>query len=97
MVSSLLQWQTQLFTCIVQTSIGRQVAWTNYLRTLLEPGRIYKFFGLAANRYFIVAEQNIFAGREGPAEGEGEGRPLSVAWFELHATTGQGFMISRMP
>ncbi len=37
-----------------------------------------------------ASKEKVFAGREGLAEGEGEGRPLSVAWLEKEATTGQG-------
>ncbi len=59
-----------------------QVAWSNYLRTLLKVECVYRFLDLQAGLYFIIAEHKSFANREVATKDAAIGRPLSVAWLE---------------
>jgi hypothetical protein len=71
-------------------TLEHQVAWSNYLRSLLKVGCMYSFFSLRVGHYFMIAEHKIFAGREMLTEDAAVGRPLSIAWFEKKDTSALG-------
>ena len=43
-----------------------------------------------------IAENNSVPGREGRAEGDAIGRPLTAAWFEQREETEEGYVIRRV-
>jgi hypothetical protein len=67
-----------------------QVAWSNYCRGLFRVGGIYKFTELQHDRFFLVAENKSFAGRETRRVDEAQGRTLSIVWFEKDVAIAAG-------
>ena len=59
-----------------------QAAFGHYLRFLFLPKAFYAFTLLSAGRFCLVAENKSLPGREVPSEGDANGRPMTVAWFE---------------
>ena len=56
-------------------------AFSNYVRFLLDPGKMYRLTALNANRYVYVTENKSVA-RPGTKDGMVTGRPLNVVWYE---------------
>ena len=63
-----------------------RVAFSNYVRFLLEPGKMYRLTALNPDKYMYVTENKSVA-RPGTKDGMVSGRPLSVVWYE-HAAAG---------
>jgi hypothetical protein len=60
-------------------------------------GYIYRFADIADARFFLVGENKSFAGKEHVPDGDATGRPLSIAWFEVHESVGQGDVMQVAP
>ena len=64
--------------------------WGQYLRFLFESSSFYCFTNVDSRRVLFVGESKAFAGRAAIGEGEGVGRALAVAWFEVAERTPDG-------
>ena len=74
----------------VPTPASAARAFGLYLRGLLKPRRFYQFSALNYKQFLLVASNKSQPGREVPDEGELEGRPCVVAWFERVELSSEG-------
>ena len=72
-----------------------EVAWSNYVRWTFVEGQFYGFETLRLGMYLYIAENKSLGGREGRAEGDAIGRPLTAAWFEEREQTAEGCLVRR--
>ena len=71
-----------------------QVAWRNYLKTVLKKGYMYKL-SISPSVILYVCENKTLAGKENKGhEGEAMGRKLSIAFFE--DAPGPGGLVQRV-
>ena len=70
-----------------------EIAWSNYLRKLLNPHVFYRFEQLKPNCFFFVAENKVLPGREAPGEGEAIGRPISLCFYEGAGESPSGVIV----
>ncbi len=66
----------------------------NHIRDIFELHTFYRLSLLTARHYFYVAETKSFHGRAVPAEGESQGRPLVICWFEPLEETIDGTLLA---
>ena len=72
-----------------------EVAWSNYVRWTFQKGQFYAFDTLRPGMFLYIAENKSLPGREGRAEGDAIGRPLTAAWFEECEETHEGSVVRR--
>jgi hypothetical protein len=59
------------------------IAWSNYIRFLLEANRFYQFSSLRHDRFVYIARNRTAPGRQQLGEGDAAGRLITHAWFEV--------------
>ena len=72
-----------------------EYSWGVFIRSCVRPLHFYAFSELDHERFFLVAEAKVLAGREMQLKGDALGRVFPVCWFEAEEHLDDGSVIVR--
>ena len=67
----------------VDAPVPSDVAWSNYIRFLFQPGHMYQFTSLNASRFMYVTENKSVAYRDTIRAHQAIGRSINIVWYEF--------------